>query len=297
VLHESTREIVNGIGLMVHRFRDPRAVPSGMTALLLHGFMDAGATWDLVAAPLAARGHDVVAPDLRGFGASDRVGADGYYHFPDYVADVAALVDRLSPPRLAVVGHSMGGTVAALYAGALPERVDRLALLEGVGPMGSVPSHAVDRMRAWLRGASRVDRVQKPIGSLDDAVRRLAVNHPLVPADVLRTRAELLATRDGEGRYAWSYDPLHRTTAPMPFYADAFRAFLREIRCPTLFVGGGPQGYHPDDEDERLACIASVERVDLPGAGHMLHWTAPLELARLLDAFFRAGEAPFERNA
>src|SRR5690242_21631642 len=104
----------NGIDLFVHRFRDEAAAPSGLTVLLLHGYMDAGGTWDLVAPALAAAGHDVVAPDLRGFGRSDAVGPGGYYHFPDYVADVEALVRELAPERLAVVGHSMGGTVASL---------------------------------------------------------------------------------------------------------------------------------------------------------------------------------------
>src|SRR4051794_24555734 len=100
---------VNGLKLYVHRFRDPAAAPSGLTILLVHGFLDSGATWDLVAPRLARAGHDVVAPDLRGFGLSDYVGAGGYYHFPDYIADLAELVDAIAPRRLSVVGHSMGG--------------------------------------------------------------------------------------------------------------------------------------------------------------------------------------------
>src|SRR4051812_22002385 len=97
---------INGLKIYVHRFRDTAAPPSGLTVLLLHGFMDAGSTWGLVAEPLARAGHEVVAPDLRGFGLSDSIGAGGYYHFPDYVADVSELVDVLAPRRLALVGHS-----------------------------------------------------------------------------------------------------------------------------------------------------------------------------------------------
>src|SRR5208282_2385822 len=67
------------------------------TVLLLHGYMDAAATWDLVAAPLAESGVRVLAPDLRGFGDSSRVPEGGYYYFPDYVHDVADLVDALVP--------------------------------------------------------------------------------------------------------------------------------------------------------------------------------------------------------
>ncbi len=282
-------EEASGLRLYVHRFRDESVAPSGTTVLLLHGYMDAGGTWDLLAPYLARAGHDVVAPDLRGFGASDAVGAGGYYHFPDYVADVAKLVDRLAPARLAVVGHSMGGTVATLYAGAQPQRVWRLALIEGVGTLGSEPEHAVDRMGIWLDNLRALDRSPRPVASMDEAVSRLGKNHPRVPIEILRTRAPLLTRTDPEGRLFWAYDPLHRTRSPTPFHLEAFRGFLRRIACPTLFVGGGPLGWHPPDEEERVALLRDVRTVDIPGAGHMVHWTAPEALAGALVPFLDAG--------
>lgn len=276
-----------GMRLRVHRFGE--AVEAAPTVLLLHGFLDSGATWDHVAQHLVTAGLNVLAPDLRGFGGSDRIGRGGYYHFPDYVADVATLVDTLTPKRLFVVGHSMGGTIAALYAATQPERVERLALLEGIGPLAFDPDLAPDRMRTWLRDLERVPQRPKPLASLDEAIARLQAQHPSVAAEVLATRAALLTTQDDAGRIWWSHDPLHRTTSPAPFNVHTFRAFLRGIRCPTLFVSGGPSGWHPPDEGERLACIADHRRVELPGAGHMMHWTAPEALAKALEAFF--GEA------
>ncbi|WP_234022605.1 alpha/beta fold hydrolase [Sorangium cellulosum] len=280
---------VNGLDLYVHRFRGEHARPTGLTLLLLHGFLDAGSTWDLVAEPLARAGHDVVAPDLRGFGRSARVPAGGYYHFPDYIADVAALVDALAPERLGVVGHSMGGAVAVYYAGACPGRVERLALLEGMGPPGNGPDVAVARMQAWLRQMKELDRTPRRLSSMRDAIARLVANHPRVPREVLATRAPLLTREEPDGTLAWAYDPMHRTTSPMMFQVEAFTAFLEQITCPTLIVSGGPTGFHPPDEAERVARLARAEHVELPDAGHMMHWSAAEALAERLGEFFGAG--------
>lgn len=272
-----------GLELYVHRFTDDAAAPRGVTVLCLHGFLDGGATWEEVAAPLAAAGFEVLAPDQRGYGASGRVGIGGYYHFPDYVADVDALVRQLAPSRLVVVGHSMGGTVAAQYAGARPERVEKLVLIEGVGPPSMPADQGLYRMRKWL------DDLQSPQGprpmpSLEAATRRLGRNHPQVAQDVLERRARQL-TNPVEGGFVWAHDPLHRTTSPSVFSVGVLGAFLRAYAKPVLFVGGGENGFHPVDEAERLREFADVRRIDLPGAGHMVHWTKPGELARELLGF------------
>lgn len=284
----SSLERVNGIALHLHRFVDEAAAPSGLTVLLIHGFMDTGGTWDLVAEPLTRAGHEVLAPDLRGFGSSARVGAGGYYHFPDYVADIAALIERLSPGRLAVVGHSMGGVIAAIYAGALGERVERLVLIEGLGTIGSDPDIAIDRMQTWLRQLKELDRTPRELAAMSEAISRLARNHPRVPREILATRAPLLTITDAQGHLVWAYDPMHRTRSPTPFQPEVFNAFLRNITCPTLIVSGGPTGWHAPDEAERLVCINRVTTLEFPDAGHMLHWVVPTDLAKALNEFFAA---------
>jgi pimeloyl-ACP methyl ester carboxylesterase len=256
------------------------------SVLLLHGYMDAAATWRRVAESLASEGLRVFALDQRGFGEGARVREGGYYHFPDYVFDVADVAEALSPNEpLAVVGHSMGGTVASLYTGTFPSRVLKLAVLEGVGPPDNSPDVAPDRMRAWI-DQTRLER-SRPSRSMtaDEALGRLAIAHPNVEPELLREPLEHLVRHAGEGRVTWKYDALHRTRSPMPFFAKVFEAFARRVTCPVLFVSGGPHGYHPPDEEDRLASFVQLVRAEIADAGHMMHWTRPNELSAVLSRF------------
>jgi pimeloyl-ACP methyl ester carboxylesterase len=278
---------VEANGLLHHVLEWPAEAPVG-TALLVHGYMDAAATWDLVAPTLASQGLRVLAPDLRGFGDGPRVGPGGYYHFPDYVLDVSDLVDAFVPEGapLLVVGHSMGGTIATMYTGTFPERVARLAILEGAGPPSAAPSVAPDRNRRWIEDV-RVARARgaRRMPSREDARRRLFLNHPTVPHDVLRRRLDDLARPLPDGGMVWKSDPLHGTRSPQPFIAEAWMAFASRATCPVLFVSGGPQGWHPPDEEARLGAFQALERAEIPDAGHMMHWTKPAELTSILAEF------------
>jgi pimeloyl-ACP methyl ester carboxylesterase len=277
----------NGLRHALRRFEVDGAPAGDRTVLLLHGFLDAAATFELLAEPLARQGFRVLGLDFRGFGDTDRVGAGGYYHFPDYVVDLEGIVRALDPKWLGVLGHSMGGGVATLFTGTFPERVDRLVVMEGLGPMSDPPGLAVERMRRHFADRAKL-RPSRPMGSLAEATDRLAATHPRIHRDILASRAERLTRRDAGGNLVWAWDPLHRTTSPTPFFAETYSSFLRAITCPTLFVGGGPHGWHPPDEAERLACFAHLTKVDFPDAGHMMHWTAPVEVAKAVGAHFAA---------
>jgi pimeloyl-ACP methyl ester carboxylesterase len=289
IVDTSRDVVVRGLRLRLHGWK-PAGEAIGPRVLVLHGFLDSGATFEALGSILAEAGLEVVAPDLRGFGDSDRVGAGGYYHFPDYVADVAELADLLAAEApaarpLAVVGHSMGGGVATLFAGALPDRVARLAVLEGWGPMHVEPELGVDQMRRHLADLRKVERTPRTLASLEDATTRLAASHPRVDREILAGVAEKLVRRGADGTLTWAWDPLHRTTSPITFNAQVYGSFLRAIACPVLSISGGPHGFHPPDEEQRLREVRRLRRAEIPTAGHMMHWTAPHAVAALLVPF------------
>jgi pimeloyl-ACP methyl ester carboxylesterase len=260
---------------------NPASAPGGDRApvVVLHGFLEQGAAWDRVATRLGRR---VVAPDQRGHGRSDHVGAGGWYHFPDYVGDVDAVVRAIGGP-VDLVGHSMGGTVAALFAGAVPEAVRRLVLVEGLGPPDSTEA-AVHRMREYLRDR-RTPPAHGLVKDVEDAARRMRKPNPGIPEEVARALAER-TLRSSEGGLRWTWDELHRARAPTPFSVDLFRRFLAEIRCPVLLVDGGRSPFALPDDPERIAAFPSPpRRVVLPDAGHLVHHDDPEGLARVIREF------------
>ena len=123
-----------------------------------------------------------------------------------------------------------------------------------------------------------------------DALSRLARYNPDIDPAVLARKLTQLARvtceRSGaDDEVVWKHDPLHTTTSPLPFYAEAYKAFARKVTCDVLHVSGGTKGHHVSDEEERLACFSNLARVTIEG-GHALHWSKPGELSAALVAFW-----------
>lgn len=244
--------------------------------VLLHGYLDQAISFDAIARRLAERGLRVLAPDFRGHGETDWVGAGGYYHFPDYTLDLEGWLGAMGVDAFDLVGHSMGGTVATMFAGIRPKRVRTLVSIEGLGPMESPAADAPSRFVRWFEGVERVRRRQsKPIASHAEALERLRVMHPTLPDDLGLVLAERAVKPHASGvGYTWRFDPLHQTQSPMPFRLDLYRAFLDRIEAPTLVLLG-EKGLRLGDEDERIGRIRNARKVELAGQGHMVHWHVP----------------------
>jgi pimeloyl-ACP methyl ester carboxylesterase len=279
-------ELDTGLGYHVLEWSDAARDPDH-TVVLVHGFLDLGWGWTpAVDAGLAEHFH-VIAPDMRGHGDSERIGAGGYYHFLDYVADLRSLIAALGRERVSLVGHSMGGSICAYYAGAFPDEVHRLALLEGTGPPETA-SPAGEHIRRWI-AAWRQQRAAVPRSypSVADAAARLQQHDPLLTDELALVLAERGTRDDGHGGRTFKHDPLHLTMGPYPFKVELSRELWTAIPCPVLLVeGSASQLRHPPAEAERRhSCFADRRYVLLEGAAHMMQRHRPRELAQLLIEF------------
>ena len=260
------------------------------TVVLVHGFLDLAWSWEeVVAAGLDGSFH-VIAPDMRGHGDSDWVGAGGYYHFFDYLADLHEVIRLTARARVSLVGHSMGGSIASYYSGTYPERVHRLALLEGMGPPegeDTNPQRVASWIAEWQKARARPPR---SYASLDEAAERLRANDPLLDAQRARRLAEHGTTRTDGDRLRFKHDPLHVTMGPIAFRLEMAKRFWQRIACPVLVVDGSESVFRLSAEDtrRRRAALGQLEEAVLEGAGHMMQRHQPVTLARLLGRFLSA---------
>lgn len=269
----------NGITQHVVEWGDSAGDP----ILLLHGWLDQAISFKRVAEPLANAGFRVIAPDLRGYGQTDWAPEGSHYHFPDYVADVTALLETLQIETLHVIGHSMGGSVATLFTGIFPRRVKSLSLLEGVG-MPRVPAEVGPTLlKGWILETEKIrSRGPRVMKGVEEAVFRMQRQHPYVDADVIEEMASH-AVKPMEGGFVFRFDPIHNTPGPSRFDADAFEAFIQHITCPVLMLDGGRSDY--PELVARAMQYPIKQHNSLQGAGHMLHWTRPAEVAACILTF------------
>jgi pimeloyl-ACP methyl ester carboxylesterase len=268
------RVVANGLSHHVLEWGPPEARE---TFILCHGFLDQARSWTWVAERLEAAGHRAVAFSWRGHGDTEWIGPGAYYHFQDYVLDLHDLWPELAGSgRTHLVGHSMGGSACALFAGTHVGAYATLTLMEGLGPPPSTGT-AAGKMEGWLSAMDRARlRRRARIADLAEGGRRLRATHGDLP-EPLSLEIAAMATcphPDGEG-LTWAFDPLHRTPSPRRFYVEELTDFLASITAPTLVVTG-ERGFVTGDHGSRVAAIGgpTAERV-LPGVGHMMHWMAP----------------------
>jgi pimeloyl-ACP methyl ester carboxylesterase len=270
----ANRIVVRGIDYAITEWGD-RSAP---LMLFLHGFADCGSTFQFVVDAFEQDWH-VVAPDWRGFG-NTRVEAAAFW-FPDYLADLDQLLTHFSGDEPArIVGHSMGGNIAGLYAGAFPERVAALVNIEGFGLADSNPADAPQHYRDWitrsrdLPGATERD----DFDVLAEAILRR--NPRMSPAQATYV-AHCWATEIASGKVRLKLHPVHKLPNAVLYRRAEAQACWREVTADVLLVAGRDSGFGaPDGLPFPRQQTAWIEE-----SGHMLHFEQPAALAGVIEKF------------
>lgn len=269
--------------------------PGRVPLVLVHGWMDVGASWQFAVDALG-RDHYVIAPDWRGYGLTESAPVDNYW-FPDYLADLDFLLDHYAKDQpVNLVGHSMGGNIVMLYAGSRPERIRRLVNLEGFGMPATRPSQAPGRYAKWMDELKSLHRGEMALKAYPDAAgvaRRLMKTNPRLTQDKADWLAQHWARPNAKGEWEILGDAAHKIVNASLYRVDEVLEIYSRIAAPTLAVEASDDSlglwwkgkYTLDDYHERLKAVPDVRIGRIEDAGHMLHHDQPEALARMIAEF------------
>lgn len=263
---------------------------NGQPVIALHGWLDNAATFSRLA-PLLD-GLRIVALDLPGHGHSDHRPFGSAYNIWDYAHDVLQTAEQFGWRRFSLLGHSMGAIVAVLLAGAIPERVERLALIDGVIPFTGEAAGAPQKLGESLRALLTVEDKRKPVyATFEQAVAARMKGVGAVSWEA----AELLAQRGlmpVPGGYTWRTDARLMLPSPMRLSRAHAQAFIQAVACPASLVLA-EQGLMVEPDLLELAQSLPFNLCHLPG-GHHLHLddqAGAMAVAAVFNPFFAAATA------
>jgi pimeloyl-ACP methyl ester carboxylesterase len=279
--------------------------PGVAPLVLVHGWMDVGASYQFVVDAFSQAffaGRHIIAPDWRGFGHSMPPTPCDHYTFADYLGDLDAVLDHLVPAGQSIdlVGHSMGGNIAMLYAGARPTRIRRLVNLEGFGLPATQAAQAPRRIGKWLDELKDLRSgaiALKTYDSQSAVAARLQKTNPRLGADKAQWLAGEWAAPNAEGRWAILGDAAHKVVNPALFQVDEALAHYAAITAPVLAVEATEDSlsqwwknqYTLSEYHQRLQSVRNCRIVQIDDAGHMLHHDQPQQVAQWIEDFCADG--------
>jgi pimeloyl-ACP methyl ester carboxylesterase len=299
VLRESQSQMVplRGCHYHVRQWGTPR--PGATPLVLAHGWMDVAASWQFMVDAFSeafVSQRPIIAMDWRGYGLTESPPTDSYW-FPDYLADLDALLDQLYPGQsIDLVGHSMGGNVVMMYAGSRPERIRRLVNLEGFGMAATSAAQAPSRMTQWLneiKAQREDDNALKPYADAAGVAARLMKTNRRLGQGQADWLAQHWAQPGPDGQWRILGDSAHKVINPYLFRVEEALAMYQRISAPVLAVEASDDSlsqwwkgkYTLAEFHERLKSVPQLEKATIEDAGHMLHHDQPHALARILETF------------
>jgi pimeloyl-ACP methyl ester carboxylesterase len=245
--------------------------------------LDHGTSWNSTATHLKELGHHCIALDHRGHGRSGHIAPYDDYHFVDYISDLQACIQQLGLTQFHLVGHSMGGTIASLYAAFSTPSPMSLILVDGLGPKHEEPWEARHRLALHLKQRRQIPK-QRPM-TFETAVKKYARAHPYLDAASLHLEVSEITTPDPQNSDSliWSWDARHRNKSAIGFDLRRFRCFVNQIHAPTFSILGETSWYQDlPDIPERLKSYPNLRQQITVPSGHSPHLECPEILAHAI---------------
>jgi pimeloyl-ACP methyl ester carboxylesterase len=263
--------------------------PGAPRVLCLHGWLDNAASFIPLNASLKGLdpvGLDLVALDFAGHGYSSHRPAGSRYYLHDYLWDVEAALDALDWDAADIIGHSLGGVIAGLYAAASPERINRLVLLDGLGPPTAGSGQSVERLRRSMASTRKPESTLRRYQSIDEAARARQKVTPMSDAAVRLLVERAIGSQDDHFR--WRTDPRLNWHSPFLMTEEQVLELLAGIEAPSLSIVATPiaHWFKPQQVEKRMAALPRAQHQTIEGHHHF-HMEQPGDIAPMIQAFLQ----------
>lgn len=264
----------SGLTIAAKTWGNPKNTP----LMALHGWLD-NANSFLPLSEYLQNHFYLIAIDLIGHGHSDHLPPAAMYYYIEWIEHVLNIADYFDFTEFSLLGHSMGAGIAPLIAGCFPEQIQRLFLIEGIGPLCDPENAVVLRLKNYLKHAER-GRKTKHYTSIEDAIQTRMTN-----SGMTYHSAKLIVERgiiEKNNGYYWRHDPRLLYPSATRFTELQNDVFLNAITCPTTLIWA-EKGYEFGSEfiARRQQQIKHLSVHSIPGRHHA-HMDYPKETAEII---------------
>lgn len=263
----------------------------GKPVLALHGWLDSAASYDTLC-PLLNSSLRIVALDFAGHGDSSHRPPGCHYNVLEYVIDVRRAADHLGWDQFTIIGHSMGGSVALLFAGLFPDRVLSLVLLDVALPsvVFDTTSTLTDGINKFLQ-LEALSKSPSPVYGMDDLMERLETASPGQLSEKSKRILLSRATRPVERGFVLKRDIRAKTSRTFTLPLEAQKAIVSRYRGDML-IFRATDGLSVKKLKDLEGVFTKLyqkhcrrfEYVELQG-GHYVHLNQPELLAPVINRF------------
>lgn len=257
--------------------------------LALHGWLDNAASFCQLAPLLADNGCEVIAIDFAGHGHSDHKAPGHFIHFIDYVLDVQEILNQLNWKKPILLGHSMGAAMAHLYSVTNPQNIDKLIMIENVGPVPSYESGtAVINLKEALNQWHHHSLAHKHFYPDVETALRARIKATPMAERILKPMIARGLKKTNKG-YHWRTDKRLRLRSLFRLSEEIVQDTLSAQKPPTLLILAKPTTYalNYSMAPERIKKLAADELIELQGHHH-LHMDHAAEVFSKIDAFIQS---------
>ena len=251
--------------------------------IALHGWLDNAASFIPIADYL--NNLRIIAIDMPGHGKSQHRSGVNAYHFIDYATDIILAADSLGLEQFSLLGHSLGAAVSGIIASIVPDRIQRLAMVEGLAPVANSAEKIVDQLRKHVESVSHTRGTPRVFEKIDDAARvRQKAGYMSLPSARLLVRRNLTEV---EGGYSWHTDRCLRLPSPLYLAEEHVSEYLKRIECEVLLIRSD-EGIirNWDSLKGREQHLSNLTVIDVAG-GHHCHMDDPELIATHVSPFFQ----------